>query len=336
MIKIIVGFILSFLVALLLMPFVIKLIRKLSCSQSILKYVEEHKSKQGTPTMGGVVFFISTLVVVVCVGNYSTPLAVCLGVGLGFSLIGLMDDFIKVKFKQNLGLRPYQKLVGQVGIAVILAIYVYFFSPNKGVVYLPFTFKAINLGVWIIPLVIIVCLATTNSVNLTDGLDGLAGGVSVVYGAIFITLISMFATLAFNAGEVDSFVNMYKDIALLLAIFIGSIVAFLVFNTNKASIFMGDVGSLGIGGLFASIACVLGFEFMLAIVGIMFVVSALSVILQVAYFKRTNGKRIFKMAPIHHHFQMCGYSEAKIGYIYQVITLMIGLLTIMLTLCFAM
>ena len=129
---------------------------------------------------------------------------------------------------------------------------------------------------------------------------------------------------------------MYKDIALLLAIFIGSIVAFLVFNTNKASIFMGDVGSLGIGGLFASVACVLGFELMLAIVGIMFVVSALSVILQVAYFKKTKGKRIFKMAPLHHHFQMCGHSEAKIGYIYQTITLMVGLTTIVLTLFFAL
>ncbi|MBO5910417.1 MAG: phospho-N-acetylmuramoyl-pentapeptide-transferase [Clostridia bacterium] len=335
MIKIIAGTMLSFVISLLLMPLIIRLIRKLSCSQTILKYVAEHKSKQGTPTMGGVVFFITTLVVVVCLMNYSTELAVCLGVGLGFALVGLMDDFIKVKFKQNLGLRPYQKIIGQVGISIILACYIYFFSPNKGVIYLPFTFKAVDFGIWIIPIVIIVCLATTNSVNLTDGLDGLAGGVSVVYSGIFIALISIFATLAFNAGKSDSFVNMYKDIGVLLAIFMGTILAFLVFNTNKASIFMGDVGSLGIGGLFASTACVMGFELLLAIVGVMFVISALSVILQVAYFKKTGGKRIFKMAPLHHHFQMCGHSEAKIGYIYQIITLMVGLITILLTLCFA-
>jgi phospho-N-acetylmuramoyl-pentapeptide-transferase len=334
MIKIIVGFILSFAVSLILMPLIIKLIRKLSCSQTILKYVEEHKSKQGTPTMGGVVFFISTLLIVACLIDYSTPLAMSIGVGLGFAIIGFMDDFIKVKLKQNLGLRPYQKIIGQVGIALILALYIYFWSPNKGVIYLPFTFKAVDLGFWVIPLVIIVCLATTNSVNLTDGLDGLAGGVSVVYSGIFIAIISIFATLIFNAGELDSFVNMYKDIEILLAIFMGSIMAFLVFNTNKASIFMGDVGSLGIGGLFASTACIMGFELMLAIVGVMFVISALSVILQVGYFKATKGKRIFKMAPIHHHFQKCGYSEAKIGYIYQIITLMIGLITIMLTLLF--
>ncbi|MBQ7798390.1 MAG: phospho-N-acetylmuramoyl-pentapeptide-transferase [Clostridia bacterium] len=334
MIKVIVGFILSFVVALLLMPLIIKLIRKLSCSQTILKYVEEHKSKQGTPTMGGVIFFISTLIVVVCLMDYSTPLAMSIGVGLGFALIGLMDDFIKVKFKQNLGLRPYQKIIGQVGISLILALYIYFWSPNKGVIYLPFTYKAINLGVWIIPLVVLTCLATTNSVNLTDGLDGLASGVSVMYSGIFIALITIFASIAFNAGELDSFVGLYKDMSVLLAIFMGSIMAFLVFNTNKASIFMGDVGSLGIGGLFSSTACILGFEFMLAIVGIMFVVSALSVILQVIYFKKTGGKRIFKMAPIHHHFQMSGHSEAKIGYIYQIITLMVGLITILLTLFF--
>lgn len=335
MIKIIVGLILSFVITLILMPFIIKFIRKLSCSQTILKYVEEHKSKQGTPTMGGVVFYISTLIVVVLLMKYSTPLAMSVGVGLGFALVGLMDDFIKVKFKQNLGLRPYQKIIGQVGISIILAIYIYFFSPNKGVIYLPFTFKAIDLSFWIIPLVVIVCLATTNSVNLTDGLDGLASGVSIVYSGVFIALITIFTNIMFNAGESDAFISVYKDTVLLLAIFMGTLLAFLVFNTNKASIFMGDVGSLGIGGLFASTACIMGFELMLAIVGIMYVVSALSVILQVVYFKKTKGKRIFKMAPLHHHFQMCGHSEAKIGYIYQIITLMIGLVTILLTLLFA-
>lgn len=336
MIKLIVGFILSFLVSIILMPLIIKLIKKLSCSQTILEYVEIHKSKQGTPTMGGVVFFISTLLVVAILMHYNTPLAMATGVGIGFALIGFMDDFIKVKLKQNLGLKPYQKIIGQVGIALIFAFYIYYFSPNKGVIYLPFTFKAIDLGFWIIPLVVLTCLAMTNSVNLTDGLDGLASGVSVIYSTIFIALISIFMYISFNAGETDAFVNLYGDMRLLLAIFVGSIMAFLVFNTNKASIFMGDVGSLGIGGLFASTACVMGFEFILAIVGIMFAISALSVILQVLYFKKTKGKRIFKMAPLHHHFQMSGHSEAKIGYVYQIITLMIGLITIALTLNFAL
>lgn len=335
MVKIIAGILIGFLAGVILMPAIIKLSRKLAYSQTILKYVEEHKSKQGTPTMGGVVFFLSTLLIVFCITGYNRDVAVCLGVGIAFSLVGLMDDYIKIRLKQNLGLLPYQKIVGQVGIAVILACYVYFFSANGGVIYLPFTFKAIDLGVWVIPFVILVCLATTNSVNLTDGLDGLAGGVSVVYSGIFIAISCIFAYLSFHNGEADSFVEMYKNLAILLAVFMGSILAFLVFNTNKASIFMGDVGSLGIGGLFAATACVMGFEFILAIVGIMFVISALTVIMQVVYFKATKGKRIFKMAPIHHHFQKCGYSEAKIGFVYQLITLLVGLTTILLTLCFA-
>ena len=335
MIKVIVGFILSFLIGGLLMPFIIKLSHKLSCSQTILKYVEEHKSKQGTPTMGGVVFFVSTLIVVLCIMRYSTEVAMCLGVGLGFALIGLMDDYIKVHLKQNQGLLPYQKIIGQVGIAVILACYVYFFSQNGGKIYLPFTFKMIDIGVWVIPLVILVCLATTNSVNLTDGLDGLAGGVSATFIGIFIALFMIFKQIAFNDGATDNFVDMYANMAILFAIFMGSIMAFLIFNTNKASIFMGDVGSLGIGGLISAVACVTGFEFMLAIVGVMFVVSALSVIIQVIHFKRT-GKRVFKMAPLHHHFQMSGFSEAKIGYVYQIITLLVGLITILLTLSFAL
>lgn len=335
MVKIIAGLLIGFFVGVLLMPAIIKLSRKLACSQTILKYVEEHKSKQGTCTMGGVVFFISTLVVVFCITGYNRDVAVCLGVGIAFSLVGLMDDYIKIKLKQNLGLLPYQKIVGQVGIAVILACYIYFYSSNGGVIYLPFTFKPIQLGVWIIPFVILVCLATTNSVNLTDGLDGLAGGVSVVYGGIFVALSCIFAYLSFNNGEADSFVAMYNDLSILLAVFVGSILAFLVFNTNKASIFMGDVGSLGIGGLFASTACVMGFELMLAIVGIMFAISSLTVIIQVVYFKATKGKRIFKMAPIHHHFQKSGYSEAKISFVYQLITLLVGLIAILLTLCFA-
>lgn len=334
MIKIIAGLLLSFFVGIILMPAIIKLSHKLSCSQTILKYVEEHKSKQGTATMGGVLFFICTILIVFCLTGYNRDVAVCLGVGIAFSLVGLMDDYIKIRLKQNMGLLPYQKIVAQVGIAVILACYVYFFSANGGVIYLPFTFKPIDLKIWIIPFVIFVCLATTNSVNLTDGLDGLAGGVSVVYCGIFIALSCIFTKVAFNNGETDNFVNMYRDLAVLLSVFMGSILAFLVFNTNKASIFMGDVGSLGIGGLFASTSCVMGFELMLAIVGIMFVVSSISVIMQVAYFKMTKGKRIFKMAPIHHHFQKCGYSEAKIGFVYQTITLLIGLTLIMLTLCF--
>lgn len=333
MIKIIVGFILSFLISLILMPIIIKLNKKLSCAQTILKWVEEHKNKQGTPTMGGVVFYISTLIVVVCLLKYSTELAMCIGVGIGFALIGFLDDFIKIRYKQNQGLLPYQKIIGQVGIAVIFACYIYFFSQTGGKIYLPFTFHEIDLGFWIIPLIVFVCLATTNAVNLTDGLDGLASGVSEVFFAVIIFILTIFVNKFYNLGVDERLLTIYSDVAILSAIFLGSIMAFLVFNTNKASIFMGDVGSLGIGGLIASICCVTGFELFIPILGFMFVVSTISVIMQVVYFKKTR-KRIFKMAPIHHHFQMTGYSEAKIGYVYKIITLMLGLITIVFTLYF--
>lgn len=334
MIKIIVGFILSFIISVILMPIIIRVSKRLSCSQTILKWVEEHKAKQGTPTMGGVVFFITTLIVVVCMMNYSTEIAMCIGVGVGFALIGFLDDFIKIRYKQNLGLLPYQKLVGQVGIAIIFACYIYFFSQTGGKIYLPFTFKEIDVGFWIIPLVVLVCLATTNAVNLTDGLDGLAAGVSEVFFAILVVILTLFVDKFYNLGIDEKLLTTYSNMALLSSIFLGSIVGFLIFNTNKASIFMGDVGSLGIGGLIASICCVAGFELFIPILGLMFVISTLSVIMQVGYFKLTKGKRIFKMAPIHHHFQMSGYSEVKIGYVYKIITLMLGLGVIILTLFF--
>ena len=325
MIKIIVGFMLSFVIALVFLPWIIKLIRKFSCSQTILKYVEEHKSKQGTPTMGGVVFFVSTLIVAVIMLKYSTPVAMCIAVGVGFALVGFMDDFIKVKLKQNLGLRPYQKIVGQVGIALILAIYIYFWSPNKSVIYLPFTFKAIDLGVWIIPLVVIVCLATTNSVNLTDGLDGLAGQVSWVYFAFLVFLIFVqrdkMSILYLDSEE-------YDGLILLSVCLIGGILAFLIFNVSKARVFMGDTGSLSLGGFIGSISIFSLNSFFIPLIGIMFVISSISVIVQVVYYKRTK-KRVFLMSPIHHHFQLKGYSETQIGYVYALITAICGILAIL-------
>jgi len=324
MIKIIVGFIFSFLVSLILMPLIIKLICKLSCSQTILKYVEEHKSKQGTPTMGGVVFYISTLIVVVCLMKYSTELAMCVGVGLGFALIGLMDDYIKVKYKQNLGLKPYQKIVGQLGISVIFAMFV-FFSQNAGNIFALFSTKSIDLKFFVIPLIILVLIACSNSVNLTDGLDGLAGNVSLFY-LIFFTLISIvISTKLYNAGETGQILTQIESINTLNMLFIGSILAFLMFNTNKASIFMGDVGSLCLGGYIGASACVLGLELILPILGFCFVFSAISVIMQVIYFKLTK-KRIFKMAPFHHHLQLSNLSEPKIVAIYSAVTSVLGVI----------
>ncbi len=304
-----------------LMPIFIKLIKKLACGQTILKYVEEHKSKQGTATMGGVLFFVSTLGLVFLFLDYSTDWFMCLMTGLGFALVGGMDDFIKVKLKRNLGLRPYQKIVGQVGIALIFAFYVYYQIGTN--ITIPFFNNQINIGFWVVPLIVFTCLATTNAVNLTDGLDGLCGNVSAVVSIVFVIMMLILKNSATDIllGE------RYFSLAVLMSIFLGSILGFLVFNTNKASIFMGDVGSLGIGGMLSATFCITGLELSLIFVGICYVMSAVSVIIQVLVYKKTK-KRVFKMAPIHHHFQQCGFSEAKISFAYSMITFVMGALLI--------
>jgi len=318
MTKLILGLVVSFFATVLLMPIVIKLTKKLAFSQTILKYVEEHKSKQGTPTMGGVVFFAVTFLLIFFFLDYNKDWFICLLTAFSFALLGGMDDFIKIKFKRNLGLRSYQKIIGQFGISLIFALYVFFNVSSK--LQIPFFNKFLDCDFLIVPIIVLTCLATTNSVNLTDGLDGLAGGVSAVALAISIAIMMIFAG---TSNLVD-----YKSLAILLSIFLGSILGFLVFNTNKASIFMGDVGSLGIGGMFSSVYCLTGLELSLLFVGVMFVMSSLSVIIQVISFKKFH-KRVFKMSPLHHHFQQSGFSEAKISYCYSITTLIVGLILIL-------
>lgn len=304
-----------------LMPLFIKLMKKFSFSQTILKYVEEHKAKQGTPTMGGVVFMLVTLLVAVCFLKFDKSWFVALMVGLGFALVGGLDDFLKIKYKRNLGLRPYQKIVGQVGIAIIFAFYIYYQIGTS--VAIPFFNKSINIGFWIVPLVVLTCLATTNAVNLTDGLDGLCGNVSAVVCAVFVAIMLILR----NSISDIYLLERYFSLAVLMSIFLGSILGFLIFNTNKASIFMGDVGSLGIGGMLSAVFCLTGLQLSLLVVGICYVMSAVSVIIQVVVYKKSK-KRVFKMAPIHHHFQQCGFSETKISYAYTMTTFIMGLLLI--------
>lgn len=327
MIKLFLAFLCSFLLSLILMPIIIKIFSRNKATQTILGYVEEHKTKNGTLTMGGVVFIISTLLLGFVFLKYSTPWFMCMLVSAFFGVLGFMDDFIKIKFKQNLGLRAYQKIIGQFGIAVIFAVYV-FLSSQGGQVYIPFINKTIDLGFWIIPIIIFILLATTNSVNLTDGLDGLAGKVSQIYLFFFVVIIGILSKKLFNAGETGEILTNIKSIQILSTIFIGSITAFLLFNTNKAKIFMGDVGSLCLGGFIGSSACLLGVEFIIPILGFCFVFSAISVILQVLYFKKTK-KRIFKMAPFHHHLQMSGMSEPKVVELYATITTILGVVILL-------
>lgn len=326
MIRLLIAFLLSFALSVILMPLVIKFFKKKSANQTILGYVENHKEKNGTTTMGGVIFIINTLLLAFVFLRYDTTWFMTLMISVFFGVLGLMDDYLKVKYKQNLGLRPYQKIIGQLGISIIFALFVYV-SYQGGNIFIPFTENSFDIKFWVIPLVVVVLIASSNSVNLTDGLDGLAGKVSLIYLVMFTIITSLVSNHLYQSGETGQILSNIQNINILSMLFAGAILGFLMFNTSKASIFMGDVGSLCLGGYIGAAACVLGMELILPILGFCFVFSAISVILQVAVFK-LKKRRVFKMAPFHHHLQMSGLSEPKIVAIYSAITLCIGIICI--------
>ena len=325
------AFLITFVVGTSISPLVIFGAKKLKFGQNILHYVEDHKKKQGTPTMGGIIFiFAITMVSAFFLGKGSRLAIISLAVFFAYGLIGFLDDLLKIKRKDNLGLRPYQKLIAQAIIALIIAVFVYKSDLVSNAIYLPFFNRQINLSWGIIPLVFFVFLATTNAVNLTDGLDGLAGGVSSVCLMGFFTVLQLFILRGVNgtsSGEL-------AGLSVVCASAVGGLFAYLCFNCFPAKIFMGDTGSLALGGLISCIAIFSGTEFFIFFFGAMFVVSAVSVIMQVSYFKITKGGRIFLMAPLHHHFEKKGVNETKIVTIYLIITAVISVLTVFLEIKF--
>ena len=312
-IKFILSGVISFLFACLFAPLVISVCKKLKASQTILHYVDKHAGKQWTPTMGGVIFLAAMLVGLCFLlpEQRFTSIFLIL-VTLSYGLLGFLDDFIKIRYHHNEGLRPYQKIIGQFGLALIVSLYIYF-SGRTSLNFFGITF---DIGAFIIPLAILVLIATTNSVNLTDGLDGLAGGVSFVYLLIFGILLTLF-----NSIEMS-------NLAIITFSLCGGLLGFLMFNCFPAKIFMGDTGSLALGGFIGTVAVLTGLELILPIMGIMFVLSAVSDILQVLYFKKTKGKRIFLMAPLHHHFEQKGVHENRIVIVYISITAVISLIVL--------
>ena len=299
--------------------------RKKKAGQPILKYVETHKDKSGTPTMGGLFFILSAIITFLIFKNSQTRLSiVALFIGLSYMIVGFLDDAIKIKSKDNLGLKAYQKIFFQLAIAIASGVFVY--TNGLTAFYIPFTMRKVEIGIFSVPVVVFIFLAITNSVNLTDGLDGLASNTSVVY-LLFLSLLIYLQSIM--AGDNKTVNIEYENLIFLSISLVGALSGFLVFNTNKASIFMGDTGSLSLGGFIGSISIFSSNSFYIPILGIMFVVSCISVIVQVVYFKKTK-KRVFLMAPLHHHFQMKGYSEQKISYIYSVITAILGLFCIII------
>lgn len=304
LICILASFTLSFLFCAALIP----LLKKLGAGQNILSYVKEHKTKGGTPTMGGLAFILAACIVAsIACGFSNRAFAVTLAVGLGYLLVGFLDDLLKKRRRDNLGLRPYQKIIFQTGVAVLASVFCCL--SGLTVLRIPYTNFSVDVGWGMLPLGVFVFLATVNSVNLTDGLDGLAGSVCAVF------FFFLAALIGFQEGD--------GAFALLSYCLTGALLAYLVFNTNRASVFMGDTGSLSLGGFAACAALFTGNALVIPIAGITFVVSSISVMVQVIYYKKT-GKRIFLMAPVHHHFQELGYTEGKIVYAYSVVTALCG------------
>lgn len=290
----------GFILTVLLTPLFIPALKRLKFGQSIREEgPQSHMKKAGTPTMGGLVFIVAIVLTTLVLSFYlkvmTTHTIVLVLVLVGFGLIGFLDDFIKVVLKRNLGLTSLQKLIGQIIIAIAA-----FFLIKPGnfstVIDIPFTDWSLNLGIWYVAFLIFWLVGFSNAVNLTDGLDGLVSGT---------------ASIAFTAFGVIALVYDQKDIAIFAFAVTGALLGFLIFNANPAKVFMGDTGALALGGVLAMVSVLVKHELLLVLIGIVFVAETLSVILQVISFK-TRGKRIFKMSPIHHHFEETGWSEWKV------------------------
>lgn len=315
----IVLFLISIILGGVLCGALIPLLKRLKAGQTILGYVDNHKTKAGTPTMGGLSFAFAAAILFFAFGGGNSRLAlIVIAVSFSFLAVGAMDDLIKIKTHKNEGLTALQKICFQAAISLIISCFIYF----KGFVdfFVPFKNAYFNFGLFGAILCFFVFLATTNCVNLTDGLDGLAGGVSYVYLLVFYALIKI-QILVFPENFVMP--EECENVALLCLLQAGALLGYLCFNTNKATVFMGDTGSLYLGGFIACSGIICGNALFIPIIGVTFVASSVSVIMQVAHFKRTK-KRIFLMAPYHHHLEYKGYSESKICYFYKIATLITG------------
>ena len=322
--KLLTYFVCSVAFSCLLAPVVIGIMKKLKAKQTVWGYVKQHASKSGTPTMGGFIFLLPAIAFSLVEWQ---RLSIVSGVvTLGFCVLGFLDDFIKIRYARNLGLKPYQKIIGQVGLGLVAGYFAYASKDVGSAINLPFTTFVLDMKWGIIPFVAIVYIATTNSVNLTDGLDGLAGYTAVAYFLWFSALVYFIYEDAMTAGDVG-YANEILSLGVFCVSMLGGLLGYLVFNGYPAKIMMGDTGSLALGAGCASVAVFSKNPLLIVTSGIMYVFSSISVILQVLNFKLTK-KRIFLMAPFHHHLEMKGLHEAKIVTIYFVVSMVGGALTL--------
>lgn len=305
----------SFVLSVVMGPVIIPMLRRMKMGQTErAEGVKSHLKKAGTPTMGGVIILLSVVVTSVFYVKDYPKIIPILFVTLGFGLIGFLDDYLKVVMKRSDGLFPKQKMALQIVVTAIFAFYIVKFTDVSLAMLIPFSGgKYLDIGWLSIVLMFIAVIGTVNGVNFTDGLDGLASSVTVLV-ATFFTVVA---------------IGTKSGIEPVTCAVVGALLGFLLFNVYPASVFMGDTGSLALGGFVASTAYMLQMPVFILIVGLIYLVEVLSVMIQVTYFKKTGGKRIFKMAPIHHHFELCGWSETRVVAVFSIITALLCLIALM-------
>ncbi len=312
---VVIPVLISFALSVIMGPFVIPFLRRLKMGQTErVDGVQSHLKKAGTPTMGGVMILGSVVITsLFYVRDYPKIIPV-LFLTVGFGLIGFLDDYLKVVMKRSDGLFPKQKMALQIVVTAIFAYYVVKIAKIPLTMLIPFSGgKYLDIGWFAVPLLFIAVIGTVNGTNFTDGLDGLASSVTVLV-ATFFTVVA---------------VGTKSGIEPITCAVVGALLGFLLFNVYPASVFMGDTGSLALGGFVAGAAYMMQMPLFIIIVGLIYLVEVASVIIQVTYFKKTGGKRIFKMAPIHHHFELCGWSETRVVAVFSIITAILCLIALM-------
>ena len=313
--QVVIPVLISFVISVILGPIIIPFLRKLKMAQTErVEGVQSHLKKAGTPTMGGIIFLIATVVTsLFYVKDYPKVIPVVF-LTLGFGIIGFLDDYLKVVLRRSDGLLPWQKFSLQVVVTAVFTYYLVNYTDVNLSMRIPFwTDHYLNIGWLAIPVLFFAVIGTVNGVNFTDGLDGLASSVTLIV-AVFFTVVS---------------IGTKSGIEPITCAVVGGLMGFLLFNVYPAKVFMGDTGSLALGGFVAGAAYMMQMPLFILLVGLIYLVEVLSVIIQVTYFKKTHGKRIFKMAPIHHHFELCGWSETRVVAVFSIITAVMCLIALL-------
>ena len=312
--EIVIPVIIAFAISALLGPVVIPFLRKLKVGQTERKELESHLKKNGTPTMGGIMILASIIITSLFYVKDYPKIIPILFMTVGFGIIGFLDDYLKVVLRRSDGLLAWQKMILQIIVTGVFAVYMVKYSGVALTMLIPFSGgKYLDLGWLAIPVLFFAVVGTVNGTNFTDGLDGLASSVTIMVATFFSVV-----AIGTNAG-----------IAPITCAVVGALLGFLLFNVYPASVFMGDTGSLALGGFVVSTAYMMQMPLFILIVGLIYLVEVLSVIIQVTYFKKTGGKRIFRMAPIHHHFELGGWSETRVVAVFSITTAILCLIALL-------